>query len=195
MIIQYIKEMVPFCVIGVIFWSIVRVTILRKKKFNPQRDILICLFVAYCFGLASQTILPRYVLGIDSASEKPFLDVYFTNENATVNFIPFKTVINQLLGENNLVANDDAIGVSLLNLMANIFLFLPLGIFIPLIYNKCESIRKVLLIGVIVSSFIEVIQIPIGRSCDVDDVILNTFGVIMGFAIFCIIKKLLCNVA
>ena len=129
MIMQYLWNMIPYCVFGLLAYAIIRVVFIRKK-INWKREIVIGLFVAYCFGLASQTIVPRFDIGINSATGKPYIDVFLNNDNASVSLIPFKTIADQMANKNEVVGAEDAADVSLLNLLANLFLFSPLGFFV-----------------------------------------------------------------
>ena len=70
------------------------------------------------------------------------------------------------------------------NLACNIIMFMPFGFLLPL-FAKRNKWWHILITGIIASVIIEVIQglLGIGIS-DIDDVILNTFGLILGFLIY-----------
>lgn len=190
LVIQYIWNMVPYCVLGAVLFIIFRVIFQKDNTLNLKKDIATGLFIAYCFGLASQTIIPHFNCGISSSTGKPFLDVFITNNNSSINLIPFKTIFEQIVGRNEVVSQIDIADVSILNLLSNIFLFSPIGFFVPLINERYISLKKIILIGVSTSCVVEVIQLFIGRSCDIDDVILNTCGVVIGFIIFKVYKRI-----
>lgn len=179
---QYIGRMFPYALIGFIICIIYRgICCYRTKEFILTKEIYFCLFVAYLCGLASQTIIPQINCGIDSVSKKIYFDLYISNEIASVNIIPFKSIIEQVMGTNEFVGRQDLLSISVLNIMANVGLFVPLGFFVPLIWKKYCNFKSVLYIGVVTSIIIEIIQYFIGRSSDIDDVILNTIGVVMGY--------------
>ncbi len=72
----------------------------------------------------------------------------------------------------------------------NILMLVPLGILIPFIYKK--SFKETLLGGFLVSAGIEFIQLLSVRqisSCDVTDILNNTFGVLIGYVIYKIFDK------
>ena len=190
LVIQYIWNMVPYCVLGAVLFIIFRVIFQKDNTLNLKKDIATGLFIAYCFGLASQTIIPHFNFGISSSTGKPFLDVFITNDNSSINLIPFKTIFEQIVGRNEVVSQIDIADVSILNLLSNIFLFSPIGFFVPLINERYISLKKIILSGVSTSCVVEVIQLFIGRSCDIDDVILNTCGVVIGFIIFKVYKRI-----
>jgi len=69
------------------------------------------------------------------------------------------------------------------NVVGNIVIFLPYGFIVSCILNS-QKINKPLLITFITSLTIELVQMFIGRSFDVDDIILNCIGGICGFLLF-----------
>lgn len=82
------------------------------------------------------------------------------------------------------------IGISavFMNLAGNILAFLPFGLFFPFLSCKSRSLWKVTLISFEVSLLVELIQL-VARvgCCDVDDMILNTLGGMLGYLCFKII--------
>ncbi len=72
-----------------------------------------------------------------------------------------------------------------LNLAGNILAFVPFGLFYPLLSRRNRSLWKVTLLSCEVSILVEVIQLVtrVG-SCDVDDIILNTLGGLLGYLLF-----------
>lgn len=150
-----------------------------------------CVFVLYLIGLASQTIVPNWNAGIVTDTGEPFFDIYFTNELSHVNIIPFHTLYEYFFQTNTNV--DEWNSVSLLNLTANVILFLPLGFLVALIWRKYHSIKKGTILGLSVTCLIEFIQYFIGRSSDIDDILLNTFGTVIGYVVLLIIQYLISN--
>ncbi len=61
-------------------------------------------------------------------------------------------------------------------------MFIPFGFIIPLLWNI--SNKKVIIIGFSISLFIEIMQLFLSRGTDIDDLILNTIGVLFGLIIF-----------
>lgn len=74
--------------------------------------------------------------------------------------------------------------------VANIGIFCPIGFFPALLWRGWRWWKSAL-VGLCTSVFIEFVQFFIGRSSDVDDVILNTAGTLVGFWIFWLINALL----
>lgn len=80
---------------------------------------------------------------------------------------------------------------ALINIIGNVSLFIPTGIILPILYKRLNSFWKVLLTGAGISLCIEVIQLLLPNSVtDIDDLILNTAGVIIGYAVFSLVRRL-----
>lgn len=77
----------------------------------------------------------------------------------------------------------------LLNVIGNIALFIPFGYIISK-YIKPKNILYILLIALCVSTTIEIVQLNIGRSLDIDDIILNTIGCTIGYILYLIFNNL-----
>lgn len=66
----------------------------------------------------------------------------------------------------------------------NVVMFLPLGFLIPTIWEKLGKLRYILAAGCGFSVLIEVSQILSLRGTDVDDVIMNTLGAVLGYGLY-----------
>lgn len=78
-----------------------------------------------------------------------------------------------------------------LNLYGNIAMFIPVGIVWPLCFKKLNNVFKVVLAGAGFSLLIELTQLLLyDRGTDVDDLITNTTGVLLGAVIYFVIKKI-----
>ena len=74
------------------------------------------------------------------------------------------------------------------NVVGNVCVFVPFGAFLPALFAKCQKFFSVLLFTMELSLVVEIIQLvtKIG-SFDVDDILLNTIGGILG----CFVYKIL----
>ena len=80
---------------------------------------------------------------------------------------------------------------ALLNLIGNTTMFIPLGIVWPSVFKKLDTHGKVIAAGVSVTLTIEILQLPFfGRATDIDDLILNSLGFLMGYGIYLLVRKL-----
>jgi glycopeptide antibiotics resistance protein len=99
----------------------------------------------------------------------------------TDNAVPFTTIRIYLA---NL---DSAFWLS--QLVGNLILLLPLGLFGPLVLPWLGRWWRVVLVAVLVSVAIEVAQLQVPeRSADVDDVLLNTTGALGGYAVLRLLR-------
>ena len=80
-------------------------------------------------------------------------------------------------------------GAVVLNLAGNVLAFVPFGLFLPLLVKRVRSFGKTVLLGFEFSLFVEILQLysKVG-SFDVDDILLNTTGVLIGYLLFCLTK-------
>ena len=148
----------------------------RKGLSSPfLRETLLALFWMYCGGTALLGLTPRWVvrslaglpLGMPwNANGLPF----FSPGN--VNLIPF-----------------DTFSQSTYILIANIVLFMPFGLFAALFWRNFDW-KRALLTGGCITLSIETCQLFIGRTFDIDDLMLNTLGVFCGFLLALAVGRL-----
>ena len=82
-------------------------------------------------------------------------------------------------------------GIDVTGYALNVVLFLPFGVLAPFLWKNMEKFRNVLAGGFIFSLLIELSQLLNNRSTDVDDLILNTAGALIGYAIYGIVASFL----
>jgi glycopeptide antibiotics resistance protein len=75
------------------------------------------------------------------------------------------------------------------NIIGNIIMFIPFGFFTSY-YLKLERKTFVFFLSVIVSIVIELIQLNIGRAFDIDDILLNIVGSMLGYFLYRIIDRI-----
>lgn len=77
-----------------------------------------------------------------------------------------------------------------INLGGNIFLFIPLGYFMPRLWLKMRNFFVFLFTCTFAICMVELLQLfTLLGSLDIDDLILNLCGMIVGYLIFMIFKK------
>lgn len=101
------------------------------------------------------------------------------NNYGLSNFIPFKEIFRYQIGSRLFIKN----------IVGNILLFLPYGYFASYYLNN-NKVWPTALLTIIVSFTIETVQLKIGRTFDVDDIILNTCGGIIGGFIYSLSESL-----
>lgn len=75
------------------------------------------------------------------------------------------------------------------NIVGNILMFVPFGFFTSY-YLKLEKKRVIFYLTLIVAAVIELIQLKIGRAFDVDDIILNMVGSLLGYFLYRLVAKI-----
>ncbi|WP_129724336.1 VanZ family protein [Xylanivirga thermophila] len=158
--------------------SCIRVLNIRKKGkcINFKRELLRCMFFIYLFAVISVTIFPLTIVITEDTSNE-------IKRRAYVNFIPFNFIRDY--------ANIRSAKLFIKNVVGNIILFIPFGLFLPAIWEKCRNFPTCLLLGASTSICIEFLQwllaicnLNMARVTDIDDVILNTTGVVCGFFLY-----------
>ncbi len=109
------------------------------------------------------------------------LALLFMNRHSyrSVNIVPFSTIIRYLSGDDIVLSN-----FALSNVLGNIVLFIPLGVYLTL-FNRDKRLYRNIIYIALISLTAEGIQyiFQIGAS-DIDDVILNVFGGFLGVAAY-----------
>lgn|SRR5574344_1812087 len=100
-----------------------------------------------------------------------------------IQIIPFKTIQDLTNSSLDLYVFENIVG--------NIIMFAPFGFLLPMLSAKMQKWYKVIGSGAVVSLCIESCQLFLVRSTDIDDVILNTLGVALGYVCFKFFKKIL----
>jgi len=79
-----------------------------------------------------------------------------------------------------------------MNIIGNITMFIPVGIIWPICFKKLDRLWKTLLAGAAYSLLIEISQLLFyQRSTDIDDLLLNSSGVLIGAIIYFGIRKII----
>ena len=74
---------------------------------------------------------------------------------------------------------------ALKNLLGNLLPFIPFGFLLPIAYPRIKAFFKVFLVGMFAVLFIEIFQYMTRLgSFDIDDIILNIVGGIIGFLLY-----------
>ncbi|MEG2351631.1 MAG: VanZ family protein [Bacilli bacterium] len=102
-----------------------------------------------------------------------YIVTFQENNYGTNNLVPFKEIFRYSIFSPFFVRN----------VIGNILLFVPFGMFSSY-YVKNKSFFPTFLLTFITSASIEFAQISIGRTADVDDIILNVLGGVLGYLFY-----------
>lgn len=79
---------------------------------------------------------------------------------------------------------------TMLNLIGNITMFIPLGVVWPAVFKELDTHKKVIAAGVGVSLCIEILQLPFfDRVSDIDDLLLNSLGFVLGYGLYLLFRR------
>ncbi len=155
-------------------WCLVRaVCAIKNKCFHPKREgqlllVYVCLVVVVRF-----TFFPFSSLSVPPLNFEPDKALLFR-----INLIPLVNLLDY-----------PAKASILLNVIGNIAMFIPLGIVWPYVFKHLNTHIKVIAAGVGVSFSIELLQLPFyERVSDVDDLLLNSLGFLIGYGIYLLAK-------
>ncbi len=76
------------------------------------------------------------------------------------------------------------------NAILNVCLFIPFGFFLPALWRKFFSFKTTVLAAFAMTCFIEFTQLFCSRLTDVNDIITNTLGAVIGFFFFWVFTKM-----
>lgn len=75
------------------------------------------------------------------------------------------------------------------NTILNIILFVPLGMLLPFLWVRYHTLRKTVIFGFCMSLAIELLQMLTYRATDINDIIANTAGALLGYLLFRVISQ------
>ncbi len=89
--------------------------------------------------------------------------------------VPFHTIRDQLSEG----------GLQAAQVFGNVLVFMPFGFALPFAWRRARRARVTIVVGALLSLAIELTQLFVPtHTSDVDDLILNTLGTALGFAVF-----------
>lgn len=164
--------------------------LIRRKRLRGKRELCGLFLIAWIVAVFSVTLFPEVNLEIDAFTYMPSLQIRFRDtELSMLNIVPFKSILAAFTGGGEDLSGRDQLLSALINLAGNIFLFVPLGFLVPLTAPKRSRFGVTVGLAAVLSAGIEIVQYYIGRSADIDDLLLNVFGAVVGFGLYAILRK------
>ena len=153
----------------------------KKKKSQDSTPLLRFFFVVY-LALLLWLLFDR---SSDWGSELSYADQMRSN----MNLVPFHTIGNYW----KVVTRWEFTPLfrhCVINLGGNIFLFIPIGYFLPRLWPFLRNFFSFLLTCTLAITLVELLQlVTLLGSLDIDDLILNLFGMLVGYIICIIVHK------
>lgn len=108
----------------------------------------------------------------------------FGGSVTNLNLQPFKTIkmyANIVINS----TNGNLLRHALINLAGNVVMFVPLGALLPGIWKRMRGVLSTFLSAALLILLVEAVQYVTGLgSCDIDDLILNLAGVVLGYGMW-----------
>lgn len=151
-------------------------SILRFRAGKIKKMLVWILFFLYLV-VVTKLILFKEQVGSVNYRYYNYGVLSFRQNLERANIVPFKTINSIIHGGTN--------SFIIQNIIGNIILFTPLGILLPIVIPFRRSFNKIFVIAFALSSIFELIQLTLVLGIfDIDDIILNTLGAIIGSKVY-----------
>lgn len=150
----------------------------NKGQVSIKREIVLNLFFVYILCNIGITLFPLFINWTGQEG------------NVSINVIPVFNTIKDVSRVSQPEMQDFMIRFWIKNILGNILLLFPLGLLLPILWRKFANMKRTLLYSFLFTLGIEIIQLlsyyvgNMGRSFDIDDIILNTFGAWIGYMFY-----------
>lgn len=150
---------------------------------KSRHTLLWGLFAAYC-------VMMLYLLFWQRVGRSSSI-TYWEVLRANLNLVPLRTIQGfiAVLGRGVESHREVLVRLSIVNLLGNVLMFVPLGLFLPRLWPRLCEFRRFLMSVAAVILIIELLQLfTLLGSCDIDDLILNVLGAAIGYRIYKLIS-------
>lgn len=161
-----------------VIWLICRVFIwVKNKKINIKRELSLLLVYICIIVVVRFTFFPFFKVNGKIGYLTLDISKIFPPR---VNIIPFVNLFDY-----------EKKSEAIINFIGNSTMFIPIGIILPSVYKSLNSHKKALFAGAFFSLVIEILQLPFfSRVTDIDDLILNFIGYLIGYLILTLTRKI-----
>ena len=172
--IGYLLEFIVIILIILPFYLMLRKPWQRERG----REIALAVFVLFMVGLLALALQGKYQMPFRMlASARSRLAT-----GVGINLVPFRSIQSYF-------AHYYSLSGFLVNFVGNIVMFMPWGFGLTLLWKRSQKLWIVALYSLGLTVLIEFIQLFIGRSVDVDDMILNFAGSCLGAGVCHVLRR------
>ena len=148
------------------------------------KNIAICVLCAYFVGVVS-------ILFFRTGYMPSSAFFYWDYLKRNIQLIPFHTVKEMVSLIINSEASYNARFLASINIIGNILLMFPAGLLLPILFKKFRKLSSYAIWMLIYIFGIEILQVlTITGTFDIDDILLNFAGAMLGFLVFGTVGKL-----
>ena len=147
-------------------------------RLGTWRTVVALIAVAHVAVLVSVALFPLPVDPVLLANGHAYAA---STAGEGLNLVPFRTIKSQLAAGASAAGRREA--------LLNLFVLAPAGIYLPMLVPRLRTWRTFLPVAIVVGGSIEAAQLAMSlvvgfryRTIDVDDWILNTVGLLIGYA-------------
>lgn len=151
---EVLSGLVPFLIVFMVL-----------RKIQKRKGVS---FSRYYFF--AMLVFSFYVIGV----------YYFTGAGTIYDGLRYKLEVRQ--NQVNFIPFSRDIHIA--GYLLNIVLFIPLGLLTPIIWKKMNNLTNIIGVGFFFTMLIEISQLLNNRATDIDDILLNLLGSVVGFWLF-----------
>lgn len=177
---DYLLQVIPFIFISIPFVLMHRILEIKKRQYGgikttKYREVgtIVLMYSLIFIGIITIGVSIWFI-------NLQFLSEHIQESIKSINIIPFIGILG--------ILSEGAVR-GLVNILGNVFMFMPLGFCVALLSPKEKMTKYTVLTGAGVSLTVEIIQVFAIRSMDINDIILNTLGAFLGLKLLNLLEK------
>jgi len=169
-----------FVLTPAVLTAVAWLTIAVRRRVGPWTALVGLVAIGHIAGVVAVTLFPLPV-------QPEVIEEHRAAQLASNNFIPLASLIDALTAGGPRAVVSQSVG--------NFIMLIPFAIYAPLMFRRLRSFPITLLAGIMFSLIVETTQLAISallgftyKIADIDDLILNTAGVAVGYAGFLFLR-------
>lgn len=175
-------EVVPFALGVTLVYALCRARQCKTRQLTPHwgEEVLHLCFVCYLAGLFALLLVPpnfwtNLRTGVWEGMTAPLMSGSFSFRLTLVEWLCGRYILGRWVAK---------------MLLFNALLFVPLGFFLAHFFPRLRPLRRMLPAAIVLPLGIELLQPLLGRSFDVDDLLMNFLGILLGAAVERLLRRI-----